>query len=56
MEFIFLIDMLVQFKLDYKDSFNKVIRDHEKITQRYFQKGTFVTDAIALLPFHMLQL
>lgn len=48
--------MLVQFKLDYKDSIDRVVQNHEQISDRYIHKGSFWIDALALTPFHIMKL
>ena len=52
-EVIFVIDMGVQFVLEYKpeDQYNKV-RDITKISKRYF-KTRFLFDSLAIVPFHI---
>ena len=52
-EVIFMIDMCVQFVLEYKpeDQFNKV-RDIAKISKRYI-KTRFLFDSLAIVPFHI---
>lgn len=58
-EFIFLIDFMMTFFVDYKDQMKNhehVIRDHEKIATRYIQNGSFKIDILALLPVQWLVL
>lgn len=52
-EVIFVIDMGVQFVLEYKpeDQYNKV-RDITKISKRYL-KTRFLFDCLAVVPFHV---
>lgn len=47
---------MVQLKVDYKDSHQKLVRNHELIFDRYLKKGSFYQDVTALLPLHMLKL
>lgn len=49
-EFIFCLDMLTKFLLEYTDDFNNhVIRDLSMISLRYLKSG-FIFDIVPLLP------
>lgn len=51
MEILFLIDMFLQFFLEYRSSERYLpIRDHKKIALKYL-KGNFILDTLSLLPF-----
>jgi|TARA_B110000285_G_C15102148_1_gene605637 hypothetical protein len=50
-EFVFVSDALLQFVVEYENSFSrKTIRDPYKIAINYF-KGRFLFDAVTIIPF-----
>lgn len=49
-EFIFLLDLIHEFFLVYKDENNIKVKSHSKIARRYIFKGSFIFDLAALIP------
>jgi hypothetical protein len=54
-ELVFLIHLLLQFILEYKEEGDEPVNDPFKIANHYFY-GTFAFDLVALIPFYMLSL
>ena len=52
-DFVFLLDMLVKFRMIHQDVWGRLVTDERLIRRKYVRDGSFNTDLIALLPLEL---